>query len=111
MSKDLIFHVASKRKWRERIDRGWYRPDPGTEETGVLCVGAGHLRTYVNAKFAERKKAMLLVIDRARVVNPIHQDGDTGMYIVEDGINTDAILDRITLTQNEDGLYDIEVSV
>jgi uncharacterized protein (DUF952 family) len=109
MSKDLIFHVASKRKWRDRIERGQYKADPETDDTGVLCVGAQHLRSYVNSKFSDRKKAMLLVIDKARVVNPIQQDKETGIYIIEEGLNTDAILDRITLTQNEEGLYDIEI--
>lgn len=110
IKQDILFHVASKRKWREQIDNGWYRPPEGAQDQGIECVDASKLKEHVNRKYGDRKKAILLVVDRARLVNRIRKDEQSGHYIVEEGINTDAILDRISLTQNEEGIFDIEVT-
>lgn len=104
MNSDLIFHVLSKRKWQERNQGGFYK----TGEEQVECVLANALSDYLNKKFSGRKNLILLVIDRNRLSNTVENNDDDLIYINE-GINLDAVLDKIRIDSNKDGKFDIEV--
>ncbi|MDX1642436.1 MAG: hypothetical protein R3220_12105 [Balneolaceae bacterium] len=112
MSSDLIFHVANKRKWKESLrgSAGRNQTEEQDEKESVICVLPERLSQYVNTKFGDRKQAMLLVLDRSRLIGNLKVDKEEGVAVLDGGINADAILDRIVLKKNEDGVYDIEVT-
>jgi uncharacterized protein (DUF952 family) len=111
MSSDLIFHAVSKRKWRELNKDGYYvAADADDESSGsVKCAKAANLNDYLNTHFSKRKNLLLLVIDKSRIVHRYKTDSESGMIVVERGINTDAILDKIRLDANADGRFDVDI--
>lgn len=104
MSSDLIFHALSKRKWQERNRAGTY----STGEDEIECVDASALNYYLNTKFQGRKNLLLLVIDRSRLSNSILREDD-GVFYVANGINLDAVLDKIRIDSSKEGNFDIQV--
>lgn len=112
MKPDLIFHAVSKRKWREMNRGGYYRipdEDAGEENKPIICVASEQLGEYLNNHYKGRKNLLLLVIDTSRVVCRIDNDKAENRWIVHDGVNADAILDKIRLNCNEEGLFELEV--
>lgn len=111
MSSNLIFHVVSKRKWRELSRGGVYKPENLEQNSGTVeCVLPSGLNTYLNSRYEGRKNLLLLVIDLSRIVYRADKKSAPGFVFVEQGINVDAILDRIRIDSNEDGKFDISVS-
>lgn len=109
MSSNLIFHPVSKRKWKEFNKGGFYSPGGKRYEDGIICVGAHHLKKYINNHFQGRRQVLVLVIDRSRLLNKSSFDKEKDMYVVEGKMNMDAILDKITLKPDKNGIFDIEV--
>jgi uncharacterized protein (DUF952 family) len=110
LQTDLIFHVVSRRKWRD-LNKGGFFQTEDFEDTGVInCVTSDKLNTYLNSDFKGRKNLLILVIDVFRLTNRYHFNNDNGLVEVSGGINTDAILDKIRIDCGEDGLFDIEVA-
>ena len=110
MSSSLIFHPVSKRKWKEFNKGGFYDPQGSKYENGIVCVKADDLKNYLNQNFKGRRQVLVLVIDKSRLVPKTTHDKETEQFRVEDRINMDAILDKILLKPNKEGLFDIEVS-
>lgn len=111
MKPDLLFHVISKRKWREMNSEGYYRIKEDEIIQPVECVRSDSLNNYLNEYYKGRKNLFVLVIVRSRIVNRVESVDKDGFqfYVVEDGINLDAILDKIRIDCNEDGLFDLAV--
>ena len=111
MSSDLIFHVVSKRKWRDRNKGGYYTTEESSSESNdVECVTSHYLNEYLNSRFRGRKNLLLLVIDKSRLVNPIKKEDENNVLWVIDGINIDAILDKIRLDCDTEGKFDLMVT-
>jgi uncharacterized protein (DUF952 family) len=109
MRNDLIFHVVSRRKWPHLNKNGFYRPE-NIEESGlVYCVKGNHLQDYLNAGYKGRKNLLILVIDTSRLVNRFRKDDEESTVVVEDGINLDAILDKIRIDCSKEGTFDITI--
>lgn len=109
MSSDLIFHIVSRRKWHSLTQNGFYKPEEFDEETGIECVNSNQLQPYLNDHFNGRKNLLLLVIDKYRLLYPLKKDKDTNLIYVPNGINVDAILDKIRLDCGKDGLFDVNI--
>jgi uncharacterized protein (DUF952 family) len=110
MSSNLIFHPVSKRKWKEFNKGGFYSPEGSKYEHGIICLGANRLKSYINENFQGRRQILVLVIDKSRLLSKPSFDKDSERYLVENKINMDAILDKITLKPNKKGVFEIEVS-
>lgn len=110
MSSSLIFHTVSKRKWKEFNKGGFYDPQGSKYENGIVCVKADDLKNYINENFQGRRQVLVLVIDKSRLVPNTSHDKETDRFKVKDRINLDAILDKILLKPNKEGLFDITVS-
>lgn len=111
MNYDLIFYVIPKRKWHEMSVHGKLSPqklDENTEENKIVCATSVSLKNYLDSNFKGRKNLLLLVIDKSRVKNRVVMDSEENLAIVEDSINLDAILDKITINCNDEGVFDIE---
>lgn len=109
MNHDLIFHAVSKRKWPEYNKQGHFNPTRLPDKEAVIrCSGSENVREYLNKGFKGRKNLLLLVIDRFRVNNKIVRDESTGELHIHGAVNIDAILDKIRIDCNADGLFDVE---
>jgi uncharacterized protein (DUF952 family) len=110
MKPDLVFHLVSKRKWKERQKSGYYRPDwKEDEDNRVRCYYPDKIEEIANSQFADRRNILMLVIHTQRIISKVDFDEDLGEVYVDDQINLDAILDKIVLTPNEDGKYVIQI--
>jgi uncharacterized protein (DUF952 family) len=109
MNSDLIFHIVSRRKWKQLTNRGYFSPEELNENNQIECVPSRKLNEYLNTHYSGRKNLLILVIDSSRVLNKITRDKDTGRVYVDSKINIDAILDKIRIDANNDGTFDISV--
>ena len=109
MISNLIFHVVSKRKWQEFNKGGYYNPEGSRYDDGIICVESETLKDHINQKFKGRRQVLILVIDKSRLIGNTKIDEEKGIIVVENRINMDAILDKILLKPNKEGLFDIDV--
>lgn len=110
MSSNLIFHPVSKRKWKEFNKGGYFDPKGTKYEDGITCVKAPGLKTFINDNFQGRRQVLILVIDKSRLQSKFSFDKDQERYTIGDRINMDAILDKIMIKPNKEGIFDIEVT-
>ncbi|MDZ7719189.1 MAG: hypothetical protein U5K72_10275 [Balneolaceae bacterium] len=110
MSSNLIFHAVSKRKWKQFNKGGYYNPEGTKHENGIVCVKADQLRKYINDNFEGRRQVLVLVIDKSRVISKILSDTQEDQIRIEEKINMDAVLDKILLKPNKEGIFDISVT-
>ena len=112
MSSDLIFHVVSKRRWRECFKDGIYgvtSEDKSGEESGIECVRIDDLNQYLNERFKGRKNLFILVIDIARLARkPVNREADNLLFIGNE-IRSEAILDKIRIDCGKEGQFDLTV--
>lgn len=110
MNTDLIYCPVSKRKWKEFNTGGYYRPKLNDEEVKTIsCATNSTLNNMLNESFSGRKNLLILVIDKSRLEPKMVLDKELGKVTVEGAINTDAILDKIRIDCNEEGLFDLEI--
>lgn len=110
MNSDLIFHVVSRRKWPELNKNGYYQPED-FDETGIIeCVEPGTLQEYLNKEHRGRKNLFLLVIDTNRLISK-PKKAKYGLRMLNQPVNTDAILDKIRLDCNKDKMFDLDVKI
>lgn len=107
MSSNLIFHVVSKRKWQEFNRGGYYNPIGNKYKDGIVCLKAPNLKDYMNTHYQGRRQVLLLVIDRSRLVSSIKKEGE--YLMVEEKINMDAILDKILIKPDKEGVFHIDI--
>lgn len=109
MNTDLIFHVASRRKWPNLNKDGVYKPEDYSKEEGIECVTAEILQEYLNEQFSGRKNLLLLVIDVNRLVSKPVKTDKKEVYRIHGPINTDSILDKIRIDCNKNKEFDLSV--
>lgn len=110
MSSNLIFHVVSKRNWQEFNKGGFYDPAGSKYDEGIVCVKANGLKGYTNENFKGRRQVLVLIIDKSRLMGKTELDKKNDYILVKDRINMDAILDKIFIKPNNEGIFDIEVT-
>ncbi len=117
MSEELIFHLVTKRKWREYQRNGFYSPKdpllPKDETTWVECLKASQVEGAANSRFQGRKSLLMLVVDSRRLAGKMEYREVEGerLPMVEGGINLDAILDKIELIPNNKGEFEIKIEI
>ncbi len=110
MNTDLIYCPVSKRKWKDFNSEGYYRPKIGDQEVdSISCATNETLNQLLNDSFKGRKNLFILVIDKSRLEPKLRVDKETQKVVIEGAINTDAVLDKIRIDCNEDGLFDLEI--
>jgi uncharacterized protein (DUF952 family) len=110
MSSNLIFHAVSKRNWNEFNKGGFYNPEGSKYDDGIVCVNANKLKDYINQNFKGRRQVLVLVIDKLRLIPKTVYEKEKQIYLIKDRINMDAILDKIYVKPNEEGVFDIEIT-
>lgn len=111
---DLIFHLVSKRKWKEHLHSGYYRPEStGGDDEWIECYTGSGIEEVANRKFRGRKRIFLLVINTQRLSSEMmfrEVEGEE-FPMVRKRINLDSIIDKIDLMPDEEGLFEIRVDV
>lgn len=111
---DLIFHLVSKRKWKEWQQNGYYKPQTGEDnEDWIECYTAANVEKIANQHFRSRKHILMLVINTPRLSSKIELREKEGIQypMIERRINLDAIIDKISLVPDENGFYEIKIEV
>lgn len=110
MSSNLIFHVVSKRQWKEFNQGGYFNPEGSRYKDGVVCVKPDKLKSYINENFKGRRQVLLLVIDKSRLVSKTEVDEEREFILIKDRINMDSVLDKIFIKPNKVGVFDVDVT-
>lgn len=110
MNTDLLFHIVSRRKWKDLNIRGHYNPKELINEDEIECVTAVYLNEYLNEKFSGRKNLLILVIEKSRLQNSIRTDTEKKRVYVKKFINMDAILDKIRIDAGKEGKFQLDVT-
>lgn len=112
MSSDLIFHIVSKRKWRENFLNGKYSLKMDGDlnlDTEIECVRLSDLNGYLNRYFRGRKNLFILVIDISRLDRkPMLKEGSEVIRIGKE-VRSEAILDKIRIDCGSEGQFDLSV--
>ena len=112
MSSDLIFHIVSKRKWRENFQNGIYSLKPYEEtdnEAEIECVRLKDLNEYINRYFKGRKNLFILVIDSSRLERKPVMTVASEVIPIGKEIRSEAILDKIRIDCGKEGQFDLSV--
>jgi uncharacterized protein (DUF952 family) len=112
MSDDLIFLLVSRRKWKEWQNDGMFKPSTDINQDGyVRCLTGRHVQDQANERFSGRKQILLLVIHTTRLHSEVEWEEVDGerLPFVKDGINLDAIIDKIPVHADESGQYQIDI--
>lgn len=107
--EDLVFHVVSKRKFREQFNAGRYNP-PESETEGLRCVTIQQLKEHLDREFRARKNLLILVIDKIRLESKISFHEEDATYLIHGGINQDAVIDKIRIDCSKEGTFDVTVA-
>jgi len=114
MIKELIFHIVSRRKWRDWTANGRYSPEVLTKSGFIPCAYGESVGKIADRRYQGRKNLYLLVIDPVRIESKvsIEKDSDGGEEIIaiHGPLNLDAIIDKILLQPDEDGFFNIRIS-
>lgn len=112
MSSQLIFHIVSKRKWRESFQDGIYKlktEGDSEKESGIECVRINYLNQYLNQHFKGRKNLFILVIDISRLARKPVLNKDQELIYIDNEIRSEAILDKIRIDCGKEGQFDLTV--
>jgi uncharacterized protein (DUF952 family) len=111
MAPELLFYLVTKRKWMENNQNGRFKPENFDSAGSIQLISPEAIESMANSKFTGRKKVLLLVIDTNRVSGKIHKSEESGYYLLDEALNSDAILDKIELESNSEGRFEIEIEI
>jgi len=111
MTPELLFYLVTKRKWMENNQNGRFKPDDFDSTGTMRLISPEVIESAANSNFTGRKKVLLLVIDTNRVSGKIRKGEERGIYILEKPLNSDAILDKIELNPDPNGLFEIDIEL
>ncbi len=111
MTPELLFYLVTKRKWMENNQNGRFKPDDFSTNGIIQLISPEIIETAANSNFTGRKKVLLLVIDTNRVSGKIRRGDERGIYILDEPLNSDAILDKIELNPDSNGQFEIDIEL
>jgi uncharacterized protein (DUF952 family) len=111
MRDDLLFHITTKDDWKQYNNSGSYEPE-SLDSNGFIHFSTGEqVETAANTFFGDKDEILLLVIDATTLHEDIkyEKDEDTGEKFphLYSPLNTNAIIDKITIKAEKDGTFDI----
>lgn len=109
MNRDLLFHVVSKRRWRDTNKDGIYQPYLEESDDMIECVWSENLNDYLNEHFRGRKNLFILVIDVNRMPVALKKQKEEKIVKAGKMIYSEAILDKIRIDCGKDGQFDLDV--
>lgn len=109
MNRDLLFHVVSKRRWRDANKDGIYQPAHEESDEVIECVWPEYLNDYLNEHFRGRKNLLILVIDVNRLPVGINKQKEEKIVKAGKLIYSEAILDKIRIDCGAEGQFELDV--
>lgn len=112
MVDDLLFHIVTKEDWEKHKEYGNYIPQSLEAEGFIHCSKGKQVAKVANRKFGGETGLLLLVVDRASVKSSVkyEKDEESGEEFphIYGPLNIDAVIDKIKLQPNDEGLFEIE---
>lgn len=114
MQHDLLFHITTKEDWKQYNKRGSYEPESLEEEGFIHCSTGEQVEETANRLFDDQDEILLLIIDgnmfREDIkYERIEDSGDKFPHLYCP-LNTNAIIDKISVKAEDDGTFDISVT-
>lgn len=114
MRDDLLFHITTEDNWKQFNNSGSYEPESLESEGFIHCSTGEQVEATANRIFGGKDEILLLVIDATTLHEDIkyEKDEDTGEKFphLYSPLNTNAVIDKITIKAEDDGSFDISFS-
>jgi uncharacterized protein (DUF952 family) len=114
MQNDLIFHIVEKNTWKGVEKSGEYTPESIEQEGFIHCSTGQKINDTANRIFKNKRHLFLLIIDTKRVEAPIKYEEDSAQNEsyphIYGPLNTNAVLDKISLNPDKKGDFHLEFS-
>lgn len=111
MQHDLIFHIVEKKSWKHIEKSGEYKPESLELEGFIHCSTGHQINNTANRIFKDKRHLFLLIIDTKRVESPIKYEDNAEQNEkfphIYGPLNTNAILDKISLNPDKKGNFDL----
>lgn len=111
MQDDLIFHITTRKQWKEFQEGGRYTPESLEKEGYIHASRGSQLEETANRFFSDRNKILLLVIEMSRLAPEVKYEAEpeTGEKFphIYGPLNIDAIVDKIDVYVEKDGRFKI----
>ena len=109
----MIYHIVSKKEFRSSQKDGLYQPESLENEGYIHCSTASEIENTANRYFKGKRHLFLIIIDESRVKEEIKYEEvegrDEPMPHIMGTLNLDAILDKIVLTPDTNGEFEIKI--
>lgn len=114
MRDDLLFHITTKEEWDKYKSNGNYEPE-SLENKGFIHCSSGHqINDTANRLFEDHDQILLLIIDVSTLGEEIkyEEDQDSGEEYphIYGPLNSNAVIDKIVVSAEQDGSFDIAFS-
>ena len=128
MDLDLLFIPLNSVQWKECSSRGFIEPYQKEGSKSIHSIEAytpSVVEEILNFKFIDQNELLLILIDPIRIQVPIKSElnnikpnneedsfGNSKRYPVihlQGKISIDAVIDRIPIQKNKDGLFHVHV--
>jgi len=114
INEDLIFHIVSNKDWQNNQRYGVYRPELREKEGFIHCATADQIEDVANRYFKGQNNILLVVIDFGKIKSDVKMEDTEGRGEeyphIYGPLNLDAVLDKIKLHSDQDGLFQIDFS-
>lgn len=111
MQDDLIFHITTRKQWKEFQKDGRFVPESLDKEGFIHASTGPQLEYTANRFFSNRNKILLLVIEMSRLAPEVkyEEEPETGEKFphIYGPLNVDAIVDKIDVYMEKDGRFKI----
>ena len=128
MDLDLLFIPLDSIQWKECSSRGFIEPikqDGSSSKRSIESYTPSDIQEILNFKYVDQNELLLILIDPIRIQIPIKSElkdikpnniedsfGKSKRYPVvhlQGKISIDAVIDRIPIQKDEDGLFHIHI--
>tara|TARA_B100000963_G_C22568666_1_gene644945 strand:- start:58 stop:456 length:399 start_codon:yes stop_codon:yes gene_type:complete len=128
MDVDLLFIPLTSTQWKECSSRGSIEPFQQEESKSTQSIEAykpSVIEEILNFKYLDQNDLLLIIVDPIRVQVPIKHElsditpNDAGQIIgnskrysvvhLQGKISIDAVIDRIPIQRNKDGLFHVHI--
>ncbi len=128
MDVDLLFIPMTTAQWKECSSRGSIEPaqqEESQSKPSIEAYSSSVIEEILNFKYVDQNDLLLIIVDPIRVQVPIkHESVDIlpnntqesfgksirySVVYLQGKISIDAVIDRIPLKRNQDGLFHVHI--
>ncbi|MFN1833876.1 DUF952 domain-containing protein [Balneola sp. MJW-20] len=111
MDIEILFTALLNENWKMYSDSGRYEPEELESEGAIICADGNNINEYLNSRFSDQNKILVLVLDPLRIQSPMKRVKTEGHDLVEltEAFSLDAIIDKITVGKDQDDQFKLSV--